>query len=123
MTDARTETRDRRLTELIGEQLSAVTFVRNYIQLHFDGPRLDAVTLPFVRNGGKCFQPMAEGYRDALCGQIAKKVVEAYVHAGSNAVIEFSDGSSLCIPLSAESYVGPEAIIYWAGEPDQCWVW
>jgi hypothetical protein len=36
------------LVRLLDAELNAVTFVRDYMQLHFDGSTLDAFTMPTV---------------------------------------------------------------------------
>ena len=64
--------------QLRGEQLSAVTFVQDYLQLWFDGPGIN-VTNPLTVHAGRLsvtsWQP---GFRDALC-------------------IRFDDGSQLSV--------------------------
>jgi hypothetical protein len=102
-------------TELLaieGEQLSAVTFVQDYIQLHFDGPVVTAITLPIVIIDDTSFGVGAPGYRDRLCGQIAKKVVRAYVRPADRLQIEFLDGSTLVISLRPKDYRAAEAVIF-----------
>jgi hypothetical protein len=59
-----------RLAKIVGEPLSAVTFVRDYVQLHFDGPTISAFTLPTVTVRGKTIAFADPGYRDALCARI-----------------------------------------------------
>lgn len=39
------------LRHLVGLEVSAVSFVRDYVELHFDGPVLRAVSDPFGRYG------------------------------------------------------------------------
>ena len=46
---------ERSLQMLIGEQLSAVTFVQDYLQLHFDGPRLTVFSHAVVMRGDQDF--------------------------------------------------------------------
>lgn len=36
------------LDRLLDLELSAITFIRGYLQLHFDGPYLNLYTLPIV---------------------------------------------------------------------------
>jgi hypothetical protein len=45
------QTEEQSLQVIVGAQLSAVTFVQDYVQLHFDGPRLTAFSHPVVRLG------------------------------------------------------------------------
>jgi hypothetical protein len=44
------------LEEILDSQLSAVTFVMDYVQFEFDGPRLTAVTWPTVLLGDRLFR-------------------------------------------------------------------
>jgi hypothetical protein len=47
------QTEKRSLQMLIGEQLSAVTFVQDYLQLHFDSPRLTVFSHAVVMHGAR----------------------------------------------------------------------
>lgn len=69
-------------SKLVGEELSSVCFVRDYVEFHFDGPIVRALSLPKVTVGGKCFLPDTPGWRDALCALIGRKVVAASPDGG-----------------------------------------
>lgn len=97
------------LGPLRGEQLSAVTFVADYVQLWFDGPCLSAYSLPVVSAGGISYHWGEPGYRDALCGCIGKTVDDAGVVEGQHIRLDLSDGASIEISLRPEDYEGPEA--------------
>jgi hypothetical protein len=96
--------------ELEGEQLSAVTFVQDYLQLSFDGPCIN-VTNPLTIHTRTCtvtsWQP---GFRDALCSQIGKVVSSANFEAGEALVLCFTDNSVLSISLRPSDYTSAEAI-------------
>ncbi len=96
--------------QLHGEQLSAVTFVQDYLQLWFDGPGIN-VTNPLTVESGKIsvtsWQP---GFRDALCSQIAKIVKLVECREKIALVITFEDDSRLSISLREQDYTSPEAI-------------
>ncbi len=100
------------LTAITDGELSAVTFVRDYIQLHFDGPTINAITLPTVVVGGSVFSPADPGYRDALCARIGTRIRAAYADPGQRLQIEFTDGSSLSISLRPEDRRAEEAAVY-----------
>jgi hypothetical protein len=51
----REQTEEQSLQMLIGEPLSAVTCVQDYLQLHFDGPRLTVFSHPVIRFGEQTF--------------------------------------------------------------------
>lgn len=82
------------LQRLIGEELSAVVFIRDYVQLQFDGPGLTAVSDPKVIVDGRTYQVTAPGYRDALCERIGHTVNQAQVIEGEEIRIDFDDGSA-----------------------------
>lgn len=62
---------------LAGCELSAVCFVRNYVEFHFDGPVLRCLAPPVVRSQGWTFEFPEEGSRDVLCGLIGQTVEQA----------------------------------------------
>jgi len=59
---------------LIGEQLSSVIFVQDYLQLDFDGSCFTAYVFPILNVEKKSFKFRQAGYRDAICSLISKKV-------------------------------------------------
>ena len=113
------QTEEKSLQMLIGEQLSAVTFVQDYLQLHFDGPRLTVFSYAVIGLGDQTFHWGKPGFRDALCNNIAKKVTEARVVHGDSVTIRFADGSMIQISLKDEDYSGGEAVHFDAG--DKIW--
>lgn len=100
------------LRPLIGEQLSAVVFVQDYVQLQFDGPYLTAITLPVVTVGINRFSQTTPGYRDALCERIAHTVRSAIVSKGFEIQVKFDDESSISISLRPEDYRAAHAAIF-----------
>jgi hypothetical protein len=102
------------LNPIIGESLGSVTFVMDYIQLDFNGPRLTALTLPVVRVSGKVRTVADPGWRDSLCERIGASVRSAYVRPDDELSIAFEDGSSIVVSLRAIDYRGPEAINFTA---------
>src|SRR5215472_7383246 len=110
------------LLALIGNQLSAVTFVQDYVQLQFDGPGLTAITQPRVHLSNEVYSWGMPEYRNALCGQIGKIVSQARTIEGREIIIEFKDGSSISVSLKADDYRGPEAAIL-DNSPNPTCVW
>lgn len=109
------QTEEKSLQMLIGEQLSAVTFVQDYLQLHFDGPRLTVFSHPVIRCGEQTFYGGKSGFRDALCNNIANKVTEVRVAYGESISIRFADGSTINIPLQDASCLEGESVNFDAG--------
>ncbi len=96
--------------ELCGAQLSAVTFVQNYLQLWFDGPGIN-VTNPLTVHAesvkATSWQP---GFRDAICAQITKVVASTELRPNDAFAIHFADGSLVSVSLRPEDYTSSEAI-------------
>ena len=58
------------LQPIVGESLSAVTFVMDYVQMAFNGACLTALTLPTVCFEDRVWAPNEPGWRDTLCGRL-----------------------------------------------------
>ena len=95
--------------ELRGEQLSAVTFVQGYLQLWFGGPGINVTNPLEVISGDQCLVSWQPGFRDLLCGQIAKVVHSVEYLEGEALRIAFEDRSRLSISLKSDDYNSPEA--------------
>ena len=96
--------------ELCGEQLSSVTFVQDYLQLWFDGPGINVTNPLTVETGAVSVTSWQPGFRDALCGQIAKIVKTVEFIDKEAFVIGFEDGSRLSVSLREKDYTTPEAL-------------
>lgn len=112
------------LSALEGQELAEVTFVRNYLQLRFDGPSLTLYHWPEVyiasdsgiAEGSYAFgEP---GYRDALCLQIGESVSRTSLQEDHALEIEFENGTIFRSSLRAEDYEGSEAGHFSSGESD-----
>jgi hypothetical protein len=112
---------ERALESIVGRELSAVVFVRDYIQLQFDGAGLSALNLPMIKVGQQTLAFGEPGYRDALCERIGRAVRSASVEENERILMEFEDGSTLSISLRPDDYSGPEAAIFNNG-PEETWV-
>lgn len=106
------------LSPIVGEQLSSVTFVMDYIQIHFNQHGFSAYAWPVVWADNQRHAYGEAGYRDAVCSLITKSVTrfEEYLDAGL--VFEFGDGYSLEISTSdptgelveVAEYHGPDGV-------------
>lgn len=101
-----------KLSSLTGEQLSSVTFVADYVQLDFNGPRLTAFSSPIVEVDGIRHRFPAPGSRDALCSLIQQFVSHADAQDGRSIELTFDSGARLSISLEADAYEGPEAATF-----------
>ncbi|GEP61666.1 hypothetical protein [Reyranella soli] len=104
--------RDAPLTYLENRELSAVTFVRDYIQLHFDGPVLNAYVWPKLNNALGVLEQQTPGYRDALCGQIGRLVIVAVADPTTEISLHFDNNTVIAISLREEDRVGEEAAMF-----------
>jgi hypothetical protein len=95
------------LLRLVGEESSSVVFVRDYVQLDFDGPRLSLFVWPQVAAGAEVRRMGDPGYRDALCALIGHAVVSVAERTAVGLVVDFGVGSVVIRP-EPEELVGPE---------------
>lgn len=109
------------LAILIGEQLSSVIFVQDYLQLDFDGRRLTLNEWPKLFTLEGEFHFGEKGYRDELCSFIARKVER--VDESENLIrMVFTDGSSIRVDLS-ESRVGEGDRVIFNDGLNRSWSW
>lgn len=90
---------------LVGRQLSAVTFVMDYFQFHFDDNRLTVYSLPTATTG----ESVIPNFRDRLCAFIGRDVTFAEEVLGVALNIDFGTFGRISIPLDEESRVTVEA--------------
>src|SRR5712671_6261788 len=95
--------------QIVGEQLSGVSFVQDYVELHFDGPVIRALACPLVQSQSGIVRFPAAGSRDRLCGLIGQEVSSFELIDGLELRIRFGP-TDLIVPLDAARCVGPEAM-------------
>jgi hypothetical protein len=124
MTDAPAphETLADALRNLVGGELSSVVFVRDYIQLDFDGPCLSAYTPPTVTRGSESLSLGQAGYRDSLCAQIGCRVERTEVVVKHRVSIVFDSCAVVSISLLDNDYRGPEALEFSLDRKNRTWV-
>jgi hypothetical protein len=96
----------------IGDELKAVEFVEDFLQLRFDGPLLTLYAWPHVLLADFSVAYGEPEYRNALCAQIGEKVVQASLEEGDALTIEFESGTVFGLSLREEDLDGPEAGSY-----------
>jgi hypothetical protein len=99
----------RKIQSLVGEELSAVSFVRDYVEFHFDGPVFRAMVGPIVTQGYISIAFPEPGSRDALCELIGLAVREVVVQKDIAIELRFAGGQVVRVPLDEASRTGPEA--------------
>ena len=103
------------LAPLLEQQLSAVVFVQDYLQLDFDGHRLTFNIWPIVSTPNGEFSFSSPGYRDALCSLISKTV--SAVSSGEDRVeISFGGLSRICCELSERPGDDGERVLFFAAD-------
>jgi hypothetical protein len=98
--------------QLVGKQLGAVTFVQDYLQLHFDGPTLNALTVVTVVTPKGVTKMGDDQFRNVLCSCITKQVSHVQLMSHEALVLHFGDGLLVTVSLRGEDYRGAEAITF-----------
>ena len=100
---------------LLGQELSSVTFVQDYVQLDFNGPGLTLLIWPEVSSRDGTYRFPEPGYRDSLCSQIGKRVQAVSLAADEALSLQFESDVIFRVSLRSEDYVGPEAMHFISG--------
>src|ERR1051325_5751192 len=91
--------------------LSSVEFVRDYVQLHFDGPCLTINAMFAVYVNGERSRKGELLFRNALCDRIGKVISKAFTIPNDEILLRFNDDSEIRISLKADDQVSPEAAV------------
>ena len=99
-------------SHFVGNDLSGVVFVRDYIQLQFNPPPTvnSLSTLTVVSNDGSSTVQGAEPFANALIAQVTKVVATVSLYPSRYLAFRFEDGSEIRISVAPQDYVGPEAV-------------
>jgi hypothetical protein len=100
------------ITTIIGEELMAVEFVQDFLQLRFGVPLFTLYAWPHVLLPDFSVAFGEPEYRNALCAQIGEKVAEASLEEGEALTIELESGTVLAVSLREEDIDGPESGSY-----------
>ena len=104
------------LEQLLTEDLSGVTFVRDYLQLQFNPPpHINVYSRCAVHIDGRSFTFGEEPFANALLSLIGKKVT-AVSQADEVFTITFEGNASITISFADGSFPGPEAFDFWGRE-------
>ncbi|SNS74062.1 hypothetical protein SAMN05216276_10159 [Streptosporangium subroseum] len=98
---------DSLLSALIGEEMSSVIFIRDYVQLDFDGPKLSLFSWPQIAVDSTVRLMGDPGYRDTLCALIGHAVLAATEDTDTGLVVDFGLGSVVVKPEPSQ-VEGPE---------------
>ena len=100
------------ISEIVGEELNAVEFVQDYLQLRFDTPLLTFYAWPHVLFSEYSLAHGEPEYRNALCSLIGEKVEEATLEEGDSLTIKFENDTVIALSLREEDLDGPQAGAY-----------
>ena len=100
------------ITAVLGQELVAVEFVQDFLQLRFEGPLFTFYAWPHVLLSDFSVAFGEPEYRNALCAQINDKVVQASLEEGDALTIEFENGTVFGLSLREEDVDGPESGSY-----------
>jgi len=96
---------------LLGEELSGVTFVRDYLQLQFNPPPILNALTPVTLTTASASATLGErDFANLLIGQIGKSVRAVECQESNALRLIFEDGSVVSVSLKPMDYVGPEAV-------------
>jgi hypothetical protein len=110
------------LRDILSTKLTAVCFVLDYVEFHFEYSILLAFVPPvFLSSSGKIRFP-DQGCRDSFCSLI-QEVVQDVKMDSSMIQISFGRKGSLNILLTPDSQYGPEAAHFVPGDDKPITVW
>ena len=107
---------------ILGEELSSVEFVADYVQLRFNSPPVNLYVWPRIHAGNAVLKRPTAGYVDALVGLIGDRLIAADEVLDLGLVLDFADGTRLAVPLDGTDAQGPE-VAEFGGEPGGMWTW
>jgi hypothetical protein len=100
------------ISAIEGEELKAVEFVEDFLQLRFGDPLLKLYDWPHVLLTDFSVAFGEPEYRNALCSQIGETVATAMLEEDDALTIEFGNGVVFGLSLREEDKDGPESGSY-----------
>ena len=100
------------ISAIEGEELKAVEFVEDFLQLRFGDPLLTLYAWPHVLLPDFSVAFGEPEYRNALCAQIGEQVEKAALEETDALTIEFANGVVFGLSLREEDLDGPESGSY-----------
>ena len=97
------------ISSVVGQELTAVEFVQDYLQLRFDGPLLTLFVWPDVFREEGSYAYGEPEFRNFLCAQLGNNVTAATLEEGEAIEVEFENGVILRASLREEDLDSPEA--------------
>ncbi len=112
-----------KIYSIINESLSAVCFVMDYVEFHFDGKIVRSLTNPILKVSNENFEFPDSGSRDRFCSLIGQTVIDITLKEEDRIELIFNTGNKLIIPLLESKRIGPEAahFIHGYNQPMEVW--
>jgi hypothetical protein len=114
--------REEALLDLMGEEINEISFVMDYVEVHFNGPKLTCFGNPIVEREGRRSVFPEPGSRDALCNLIGEIPGRIIVVPDQAIILFMNSGCTLSVPLDQRSAVGRESALL-HGVRDTLFVW
>lgn len=104
--------------DLVDEPVNGICYVMDYVEIHFDGSILRALSNPTVETPSSRHTFPEPGSRDALCELITAVVADVVVDEDRWIQLHFTGGQTFTIPLDDSHRRGPEAahFVPWHGK-------
>jgi hypothetical protein len=105
---------------IVGHKVSAVTFVEDYFQLELPPHKFNIYNWPHLSLGGEVLRFSDREYRAALSAYAGKQVSGFDEYLDRGLTLEFSDGSSISVPVKVDAdFLCPEVAELWGS--NICW--
>jgi len=99
--------------QIVGEDLSAVSFIRNYVRFEFNPPpMIDALTKTLVTTAAGSAALGEPPFANLAISLIGSVVEGVHVEADVAFSIKFVGGAVISVSLRPEDAVGPEAVLF-----------
>jgi len=108
---------------LIGEEVNAVCFVMDYVEIRFNGPIVRCIADPSIQDDDGVWAFPGRGSRDALCRLIGADLSGVDAVEGRELKLSFSSGTVVSVPLDAASRHAGEAVHFVPGPNQSISVW
>jgi hypothetical protein len=97
------------LQTIVGEYMSSVTFVMDYLQLGFSDYRFNMYSWPTVTVQSRTLSQRDEAYKNAICALIGETLSAVDEYLDKGLVLQFKNGSSITLFLRVgRDFPGPE---------------
>jgi len=88
------------LEELIGKELAGVGFIRDYVEIYFDGPILRYYVFPVLHTSEEIINTEKINWRDSLCSLIGDVVSDIVCEEDIHVEVIFKSGKKLVVDMT-----------------------